>query len=487
MNFYKNEQIPQHLKQYFCDAPDRSVWGGDPSCDHDWGDQIPGSNKGGSGTPTDKNNRGEGYGRGEPRGHYCTKCQAWLGQLGLEPSPYEFVSHLVEIFREVKRVLRDDGVLWLNLGDSYANPGIQSSALSSTGGFTGERMRAGKKGTMNSVLRAIPEGIKYKDLVGIPWMTAFALRADGWYLRADIIWSKSNPMPESVTDRPTKAHEYIFLLTKQEHYYYDNEAIKEPLVHPMATGTYDTKHQHAQNNQYSHSGQDYDGAEIGGRNRRSVWNCNTKPYAGSHFAVWPEDLVKPMILAGTGEKGCCPTCGASYKRVVNREWTESTRKSYKGTEQDHWKGLQPTGRIGGFEGGSVTTTGWEPGCECDYTGKNLHTDAQSAARRILSRAKAARDAGMPHDNWGASVTTTGWDTGCACPQPAPPKRCIVLDPFSGSATTGKVANDLGRDYIGLDANASYLDLAVARLQGRAAPQSPDKNEPEESSVMDLFG
>ena len=463
-----------------------TVWGGDKDCDHEWGETIPGSNKGGSGTPTDKNNnRGEGYGRGEPRGQRCTKCNAWLGQLGLEPTPYEFVEHLVEIFAEVKRVLRDDGTLWLNLGDSYANPGIQSSALSSTGGFTGERMRDGKKGT---ILRAIPEGIKYKDLVGIPWMTAFALRADGWYLRSDIIWAKANPMPESVTDRPTKAHEYLFLLTKNEQYFYDYNAIKEP-----------------------------------SRNKRSVWNVNTKPYRGAHFAVWPEDLVEPMVLAGTGEKGCCAKCGASYKRVVEKEEPDKPYE-YKavGIPGESEGRDQRTGNLG--PGLPVKSVTWEMGCESTF-GLNMNRPAARRAVELFLSKKltqehldAVRSVGFGAEDSKKSQLQTGTgknkadvqkladeakaalgsyyrefmssgrqednEPPCDCPT-APLKRCVVLDPFSGSATTGKVANDHGRDYIGLDANESYLDMAIARLQGRAAPQETDA--PEESSVMDLFG
>ena len=149
-------------------------------------------------------------------------------QIGLDQTPEEYVAKMVAVFREVRRVLRDDGTLWLNLGDSYVNTGMKDT--SKVGGFTGDRIRRGVKGIMDSRPRQIPQGLKIKDLVGIPWMVAFALRADGWYLRSDIIWSKPNPMPESVTDRPTKAHEYIFLLSKSQRYYYDHEAIMEDTV-----------------------------------------------------------------------------------------------------------------------------------------------------------------------------------------------------------------------------------------------------------------
>jgi len=345
-----------------------------------------------------------------------------------------YVCHLVEIFAEVKRVLRDDGTLWLNLGDSYANPGIQSSALSSTGGFTGERLRDGKKDTMQSILRAIPEGIKYKDLVGIPWMVAFALRANGWYLRADIIWAKANPMPEPVTDRPTKAHEYLFLLTKNDQYYYDHMAIKEPIRDYRHVGE---KGRHTDNVVPSNTPHRIPssgglGQPDGGRNKRSVWNVNTKPYRGAHFATWPEDLVEPMILAGTGERGCCAQCGASYKRVVE---TEDPDKPY------------------------------------EYKAVGIHGEGPGRGQRT-----EAMGTGLP-------VKSVSWEAGCDCR--APTTRCVVLDPFSGSATTGKVANDHGRNYIGLDANAEYLDMAKARLDDRNPPT--DSGSSGESVILDLFG
>jgi len=244
------------------------------------------------------------------------------GQLGLEPTPGEYVAKMVAVFREVRRVLRDDGTLWLNLGDSYANTGAADS--SKVGGFTGDRIRNNRKGIMDSRPRGIPSGLKPKDLVGIPWRVAFALQADGWYLRSDIIWSKPNPMPESVTDRPTKAHEYMFLLSKSERYHYDADAIKER--GSTATGNVTDLDSLAGRN-YDHRA---DGLTVGkgeahtsgtrsggnlskayagvdwtvvGRNRRTVWTIPTEPFPGAHFAVMPTALVKPCILAG------CPTGG----------------------------------------------------------------------------------------------------------------------------------------------------------------------------------
>lgn len=221
------------------------------------------------------------------------------GQIGLEQTPEEFVDRLVSVFREVHRVLRDDGTLWLNLGDSYATGTKAERQQSPNAGVGANRPEA-----QNSVPRiGTPKGLKTKDLIGIPWRVAFALQADGWYLRQDIIWHKPNPMPESVQDRCTKAHEYIFLLSKSPKYYFDQEQIREPIKptsgkingaplrgkHVLAEGGRRTERR------------EY--AEIKGANRRSVWTVTTKPYKGAHFATFPQDLIEPCILAGAPEGG----------------------------------------------------------------------------------------------------------------------------------------------------------------------------------------
>jgi DNA modification methylase len=257
------------------------------------------------------------------------------GQLGLEETPEAFVAEMVDVFREARRVLRADGTLWLNIGDSYSNIGKRGGSTSgkhgpsvSTGGLLdkrghrGERLANGR-GDQEAILRrktvGTPpptqarrlggEGLKPKDLVGIPWMVAFALRADGWYLRSDIIWAKPNPMPESVADRPTKAHEYIFLLTKSEAYYYDAKAIAEPGSMRAPGGKGATKYQKANDA----AGDDRMRTTAGlarlrdtvfeARNKRTVWTVGSEPYPGSHFATFPTKLVEPCILAG------CPAGG----------------------------------------------------------------------------------------------------------------------------------------------------------------------------------
>lgn len=220
------------------------------------------------------------------------------GQLGLEPTPDEFVSAMVEVFREVRRVLRDDGTLWLNLGDSYANDG-------KWGGSTGGKHASALHGNSGIGRRLLTTGLKPKDLIGIPWRVAFALQADGWYLRQDIIWHKPNPMPESVTDRCTKAHEYIFLFAKSERYYFDADAIKEQAVSNHASGNgFKGRQGGAIHMPMSGGAGTADQWLPGGmRNRRSVWTVSTKPFKGAHFATFPPDLIDPCVLAG------CPVDG----------------------------------------------------------------------------------------------------------------------------------------------------------------------------------
>jgi len=201
-------------------------------------------------------------------------------QLGMEDTPEEFISNLVDVFREVKRVLRDDGTVWLNLGDTYCGTGHK-------GNYTDPKHKEGRNGQKIALNNKI-DGLKSKDLVGIPWRVALALQQDGWYLRQDIIWHKPNTMPESVKDRCTKAHEYIFLLSKNKKYYYDYEAIKEDAV-------------------------------IGKkRNKRSVWTVPTKPFKGAHFATFPMDLIEPCVLAGCPEGGTVldPFAGSGTTGIV---------------------------------------------------------------------------------------------------------------------------------------------------------------------------
>jgi DNA modification methylase len=282
------------------------------------------------------------------------------GQLGLEQTPEEYVANMVEVFREVRRVLRKDGTLWLNLGDSY----VTSHAVGTKDDDTGWKHGAISQG-YQARAGGVGNGRKEKDLVGIPWMVAFALRADGWWLRSDIIWAKPNPMPESVTDRPTKAHEYIFLLSKSKRYFYDIDAIREPLkyelhapgrrlVKEMIAGPMDRK---------GHSQWERDPNEVwgnpAGRNKRTVWNITTKPFNEAHFATFPPEIPETCIKAGTSEKGCCPKCGSPWERTIERtghinkrEPAHAPNKCPTKTDSTGWA---PTTRA---------TDKWQPTCSC---------------------------------------------------------------------------------------------------------------------------
>src|SRR5690554_2409615 len=369
------------------------------------------------------------------------------GQLGLERTPEEYVAALVAVFREVRRVLRDDGTLWLNLGDSYAGslgaqsrggPPSDSSTLRGNGHVGGgpkikslsaTQIAAHPKGQTHTGSLARTPGLKPKDLVGIPWRVAFALQADWWYLRSDIIWAKPSAMPESVKDRPTKAHEYIFLLAKSPRYYYDADAIREPLAGTTVERSKYPRFQNPKNRLANKIGVaknvNYGSPKTeesaikrmlqrGKRNKRTVWTVATRPFKGAHFAVFPPDLIEPCILAGAPEKAC-PHCGAPWERVTERKtinkegWGPSKKnhREYLGEETIFKNGY---GRAGNP---IVYTIGWKPTCQCE-------------------------------NNDGSG-------------------RGIVLDPFFGSGTTGVVAAKHGRQWIGIELNPEYIRIAEERL------------------------
>ena len=326
------------------------------------------------------------------------------GQLGLEPTPEQYVANMVEVFAEVRRVLRDDGTCWLNLGDSYnGSGGVGGPGKSHTNQGSVERPDN----------RAGWSGLKPKDLVGIPWRVAFALQADGWYLRSDIIWAKPNPMPESVTDRPTKAHEYLFLLSKSPRYFYDADAIREGAseIGIAREGRARTTPAHsppgAQPNRRESSNGEWLTAV---RNKRTVWTVATQPFKGAHFAVFPPKLIEPCVLAGSPPKRC-GECGAPWERVTER--TAAT-VLHPGSDYNDKAGRND-GHRGELVGAAHKTLGWQPTCE--------HND----------------------------------DTGSA----------VVLDPFSGSGTTGMVALRHDRSYIGLELSSEYAAMSRNRIRDDA--------------------
>ena len=350
-----------------------------------------------------------------------------VGQIGLEETPDEYVEKMVQVFREVRRVLRQDGTLWLNLGDSYAGS-TMSGGDGSASTLVGTHHRRRTDSPRLHGHRRISPGLKPKDLVGIPWMVAFALRDDGWYLRADIVWAKPNPMPESVTDRPTKSHEYVFLLSKSPRYYYDADAIREPhtsSVDPSKlvgwqearrgagasekvgdASSYANGRDRTRTLRQPGGGKVYLGNPAG-RNKRSVWWIATEPFPESHFAVFPTALVEPMILAGTSPRAC-PHCGAPWRRVVDKE-------RVKVSDSPRYKGV------------------------------TMRNDADDARYTSLRR-------------------EMGWRPTCSCPDNDGSGRCVVLDPFNGSGTTMLVAQRLGRSAIGIELNPEYCNIARRRLE-----------------------
>ena len=366
------------------------VWGGDPECSHVWADTA------------------------------CRSCGAWCGSLGFEPTPELYVEHLVQVFRAVRQVLRKDGTVWLVLGDSYAG---------SAQGWGKNRQWAGPKqatnrGSLNRPPDTIyqrppgyisslqPNGLKPKDLVGIPWRVALALQADGWWLRSDIIYSKPNPMPERVTDRPTTSHEHVFLLSKSKRYFYDADAIREDnslgSLKRCKPGEAIPKHRKfggsTRANPNFLDGQVF---QANGRNARSVWTIPTAPFPGGHFATFPTALVERCIKAGTSKHGCCAECGAPWARVVEKTVHQNSR------EPAHVPDNSPT---------KTNSTGWAP------------TTA-------------------PTDRWLP-----------VCKHDVPVVPCTVLDPFVGSGTTALVAKKLGCYCVGIDLSEEYLKMAVERCR-----------------------
>lgn len=377
------------------------VWGGDSSCRHRWGAGERGRR--GDLLPSEQSQSKERLGRDQRQGAaglkggcFCRRCGAWKGCLGLEPDPDLYVEHLVAVMRAVHRVLRNDGTLWLNLGDSFAANCSQARKRGETDG--------------------VPAPLKPKDLVGIPWRVAFALQADGWWLRSDIVWAKPNAMPESVSDRPTRAHEFVFLLSKSSRYFYDAEAVREPDKGRRSGNGYARPERLSYRGIDAPRGQESEWIGGAGRNRRSVWTVPTQCFKGAHFATFPEALVEPCLLAGSSPTAC-RTCGSPWRRIVKTRRlldgvTEIKGGWTKADPLDSGRGLQATGYGAPRVKGHRETIGWEPSCD--------------------------------HDDPGG--------------------RCTVLDPFAGAATTGLVAARHERAFLGVELSGSYARMARCRLR-----------------------
>jgi DNA modification methylase len=321
-------------------------------------------------------------------------------ELGFGQTPAEYVTKMVEVFREVRRVLRDDGTLWLNIGDNFGTD---------------------------------------KQLQGIPWRVAIALQEDGWVLRCDVIYSKTTMMPESVQDRPSRSHEYVFLLSKGPTYFYDTTAIQEPAGDWVERdkryqeGAEEVARSEDEPAFHAKNGKPTTGLvrkACTTRNKRSVWNISPQPFKGAHFATMPEELARVCILAGSSETGSCPTCGAPWERLVERG--ESHYRELLGDRS--WREMDAEGLKRGVivqagEGGQTRNE------------KGTVPSLRAAPKREL-----------------------GWRPTCACPSERTPVPCIVMDPFAGSGTTLAVAKLLGRDYLGIELNADYLPLIAERVR-----------------------
>lgn len=403
-------------------------WDGDPECDHEWQGhhQKPrGGNNKLDNMPNVRANchsqttaiRGEGIDSA-----FCAHCGAWLGCLGLEPTPELYVDHLVQIFREVKRVLRDDGMVWLNIGDSYAG-GHSTYNGKDAKWQHGANNRILTKRTLGG------PGLKPKDMVLIPFRLALALQSDGWWIRSDIIWEKPNCMPSSVKDRPTTSHEHVFLLAKSKRYFYDQDAIAETCITGLDDKAHHTfgapggKAEKVYGKKHLVSGKRW--VNNGTRNKRTVWTIPTKPYKGAHFATFPPDLIEPMILAGSSDKAC-PHCGAAWTRVTER--VEFGRADTDSKLED-----------------------------------GIHD--RSGAKSLATKRQAYRAAGLESP---PAPITTGFKPSCGCPDNDGSAASIVLDPFAGSGTTCAVAKAHGRHWIGIEPNAEYCELARKRIRDTQA-------------------
>jgi DNA modification methylase len=423
------------LRAYGTEA---QVWGGRAGCAHDWVAlkgrvKTGGTAKSGLGNYDNGLNQKtieakmDGRAFKTPESSTCSMCGAWRGELGAEPTSQKFIEHLVDLFREVRRILRPDGTLWLNLGDSYNAAGRVGHG--SRQGYKQQTNRASAAGV--DVGRSTDAGFKPKDLLMIPARAALALQADGWYLRADIVWAKKNCMPESVSDRPTKSHEQIYLLTKSERYFWDAEAVREKAdyaeseIESVRRGDFNGKTN-------AMKGREAFRAITTSRNMRDVWHVALSPFNEAHFATFPPDIPKRCILAGTSEHGVCSACGAPYERIVEKGESYLERQKACGSDA-----------LGGYDGEAVK----------EYAG----TGAQNA-----SEVKARILRGM------VKKRTAGWKASCKCK--ADRDRAVVFDQFFGSGTTGLVAAQYGRHFIGTELNPEYLKIAEKRVANEAAQE-----------------
>ena len=413
------------------------MWGGD-ACGHKWGNVIPNpmvkSGKHGPASILTKTADEQHAVRKESnQGAFCQICGAWKGAYGLEPAPEMYIQHTIEILREIRRVLRKDGIVFWNIGDSYwggkgqsgqGSPEYQAMRQDVSLNKPYHQIAGSKKTRPSDGSHTI---IKSKDLCLIPFRIAIAAQEDGWWVRSVIIWSKPNPMPESVTDRPTESHEYILMLTKSARYYWDQEAVREPSIDPESFAGRRPRQAHTmaqhdlKNYKFAGSIQP-DGTLKHGmiypnRNIRSVWEFPTQPYPEAHFAVFPEKLPEICIKAATPEVGCCNKCGAPWERRTEQIKTDT--------------------RPGRNTGTAKSGTDSDPN-------RALHQGDLSKYRQQIS------------------YTTIGWRPTCKCNAIKPPVPSLILDPFMGAGTTLWVAKKLNRRAVGYEISEEYCQLALDR-------------------------
>lgn len=463
-----------------CDA----VFGGDPTCAHVFTETAAYRD-----SPRRRGDEGVGYhdaATTRAQRWYASAacgCGAWLGQLGQEPTPEGYVAHLVEVLRACARVLRRDGTLWLVLGDSYATqtngPSLAGSTLE---GSLAPHAQVRQARAQRSA--GIPRGYKHKDLIGIPWMAAFALRADGWYLRSEVTWVKTAPMPESTRDRPTMATEKVFILAKQRHYFYDWLAVAEPFADKRQGR--DGSRRLSERNRGGRRGgltkpNGIDPSGNGGRNWRNYLLLGPEPNDLPHYAPYPTAIPRQAILAGTSAGGVCPTCGAPYRRQSAR------------SRATHPTGADPTATTGrrGLDrprpGDSdryilaisqpelagrlrAAAVGREPEMRALFGSKWAHwirTDAIGA--RVPTRTDAAQLEALlgiriPFDGQAGQFRPA-----CRCAASGPPIAATVCDPFGGTGTTAVAAERAGRDWILIDIDPANEPLMRARTAQRGLP------------------
>jgi len=446
------------------------VWDGEEDCPHRWGDEQVIHQRGQVGEHSTLEGGLQARGSGRPQklttGQWCQNCGAWKGSLGHEPTPDLYVRHLVDILRQGRRVLRDDGTLWLNLGDTYAaNRGYQ--VPDSKWGNVGNDMRA-----------RVPASLKPKDLVGIPWRVALALQADGWWLRSAIIWQKPNALCESVQDRPSRSYEHLFLLAKARQYYYDAFAIREP----CQSGASDIKKMREQKpriggkhksladplsaaSSTTQIGRQRSVGDPTGRNKRDVWTISTGGgFKGAHFATFPKALVEPCIKAGTSERGCCPDCWTPWERVVKKTFTPqedvSPERGIRGApgqkSLDLSSGWETTPR--GTT--AVTSLGFRPACAC-YDDLYRHTFPRTRSLR-KRRQQDLQDSWYPRVRL-RPISEYRVPVGLAA------IPCRVLDMFGGAGTTGVVAEQLGRNCTLMEIKPAYAEMAQRHILDRLVP------------------